>query len=53
MIALTTMAAAANGLGMVISPYGMLYFRGANYGENTPDTFAKYMLGTIRALHQI
>jgi multimeric flavodoxin WrbA len=49
MIALATMAATANHLGMLIPPYGMLYVRGQNYGELSADAFARSLFKTTQA----
>ncbi len=53
MVAIMTMAAAVNNLGMVISPFGMLYFRGDdNRAAKKQETayFSEYFLNTIRAI---
>lgn len=56
MIAIMTMAAAVNSLGMVIPPFGMLYFRG---NDNRTDKkkeaahFSEYFLNTIRAIRDV
>jgi multimeric flavodoxin WrbA len=52
MMAITSMAAVASHLGMVISPYGMLYFRGNDKRKKKVTEmkdFARAFMRTIRA----
>jgi multimeric flavodoxin WrbA len=57
MMAITSMAGAMNGLGMIIFPYSMLYFRGQGrshpkWAKDDLSTFSKRMLNMIKIIRR-